>query len=103
MAANSYEVGDTTRLAGAWTNPKSTPNANDPFDPTTIKISYRTPSGTLMTKEFGVGTEIVKDSVGNYYMDVALTESGRWYYRTYSLTEQASDENYLEVEAPVAV
>ena len=48
-------------------------------DPATIIIRWKSPTTSLITKTFGVDTELIKDSVGVYHIDISLTEVGTWW------------------------
>lgn len=50
-------------------------------DPTAVIFSSRIDQGTIGTLTYGVDPELVKDSVGIYYTDLALTVSGTYAYR----------------------
>jgi len=78
MAENTYDVGDRVRLTAAFTDPN---NADAAIDPTTVEVHYRNPAGTVTTKVHVTDAEVVKDSVGNYHIDIDITVSGRWYSR----------------------
>lgn len=48
-------------------------------DPGTLRLKVKDPAGTETTLTLGAG--VVKDAVGNYHADVALTAPGAWFYR----------------------
>ena len=52
-----------------------------PTDPTTVILKYKSPGGTVTTWTFGVDTQVVKDSVGNYRADINANAGGTWYFR----------------------
>lgn len=68
-------VGDMIRCAVSFTTAGGTP-----ADPTTVTAKYETPRGELTSYTYG-GGQIVKDSTGNYHMDITCTEGGKWHYR----------------------
>jgi hypothetical protein len=72
---NTYDVGDRATLSVTF--------AVDSVatDPSTIVCTVKAPNGTVTTKTYGVGTELVKDGTGAYHLDVDITASGRWHYR----------------------
>ena len=85
----SYNVGDLIRTTGTFTNADGTAT-----DPTAVFAAYGDPSGNTTTLEYGVDVALVRDSTGNYHVDIDADEAGRWYYRFYSTgTGQASSEN----------
>ena len=46
-----------------------------PQDPATVLITYRDPAGN---KTGPTAAGVIKDSVGNYHFQLALTLAGRW-------------------------
>ena len=96
MAINSYDQGDLVRCAGAFTD--SVPAA---IDPTTVLFKFQDPSGNQVTYTYGTDAELVKDSTGNYHVDVDADEAGLWYYRFESGTEQAAGESRFFVKDSV--
>jgi hypothetical protein len=91
--ASSYDLGDLVRVSGAFTN-----SAGTAQDPTVVKASVRTPAGVVTTYTYGVDAGLVKDSTGNYHLDVSAAEIGWYYYRWFSTgTGQAADEGWFEV------
>jgi hypothetical protein len=56
-------------------------------DPSSLVAIVRNPAGTETTYTYGSAVEVVKDSVGNYHIDVTVplsnssTAVGRWYVR----------------------
>jgi hypothetical protein len=55
-------------------------NNEDLADPTTIDFSYRVDHGAITAYEYGEDAEIVRDSLGVYYIDVLLDTSGNYSY-----------------------
>jgi len=91
--ANSYKLGGLVRVSGAFTT-----SAGVAQDPTVVKCSVRSPLGVVTTYTYGTDTEIMKDSTGNYHMDVSAPAIGTYYYRWFSTgTGQAADEGWFEV------
>lgn len=84
----SYHVGDLVRISATWTNAAGTA-----IDPTAVLAQYRDPGGTTTSLVYGVDAALVKDSTGNYHVDVDADEAGWWHYRFYSTgTGQAAAE-----------
>ena len=51
-------------------------------DPTVVTFKYRKPDGTLTTNIYGgVGSSVLKDSVGAYHADISTTLAGEWLLR----------------------
>lgn len=74
--ANEYEVGDTVRVSNTFKDA-----AGVAADPTTVRFKYKTPAGTTTTLTYLTDSALVKDSVGNYHVDVSITETGTWRWR----------------------
>lgn len=72
--ADEYDIGDTIRLAVAFTN-----RAGADADPTTVRLITENPEGTQVQYTHAAG-EITKDATGHYYKDITLDLSGVWYY-----------------------
>jgi hypothetical protein len=55
--------------------------AGTEIDPTGVEFRYTPPSGVTVGLVYGVDAELVRDSLGNYHVDIDADESGPWYYR----------------------
>lgn len=92
MAA--YDLGDLVRIAGVFTNAAGTG-----IDPDDVFVKYKDPSGNVTTLTYGTDAELVRDSAGNYHVDVDADEAGHWDYRFYSTgTGQAAEEAFFRVD-----
>jgi hypothetical protein len=93
---NTYDVGDSVRCAGAWTDADSAA-----FDPDTVVFKHKDPSDNETTLTHGVDAEVVKDSTGNYHVDVDVDESGTWWYRFEGTAsgggKRGAGEDYFDV------
>lgn len=67
--AGPYDIGDTVRLTGTFTD-----SAGAVADPTTVTVTVTNPAGVV------TNPAATKDSVGVYHVDVAPTVSGTWRY-----------------------
>lgn len=76
---NTYDKGDVVRISGAFTD--ATPIA---LDPTAILFRFRDPDGTETSYAYGIDSQIVKDSVGQYHVDIDADIYGRYFYRMWS-------------------
>ena len=65
-------VGTTFTLTGRFRNPDGTP-----FNPTTVKVACKRPSGT-MVYTFGVDGTFENPVVGTFRFTGTLTEAGDW-------------------------
>ncbi len=75
MLATAYDIGDQVRCSCTFTI--GVVNT----DPTTITARVKKPDGTVTVSVYGTDVALVKDSVGNYHIDVDATASGTWRYR----------------------
>lgn len=76
MTINAYNVGDQARISGAFTTA-----AGVAQDPTALTFKYTDPSGNVTTLVYNTDAALVKDSTGNYHVDIDIDERGRWFYR----------------------
>lgn len=85
---NKYTSGDLVRCLAAFAT-----TAGVAIDPTAVKFAYRNPAGITTVLTYPTDAALVKDSVGNYHVDVNINAAGVWRYRFYSTgTGQAADE-----------
>ena len=93
MAA--YDVGDVVRLTAAITN------ADDAaLDPTAVYCAVKDPAGATTTNKYGVATELVRDSEGNYHLDTNVDTAGNWHHAWYSSgSGRAAAEGTFNVRA----
>ena len=70
----TYQLNDQAHLTVAFTV------GGVATDPTTVTASVRKPDGTTTNYTVMAG-QIVKDSVGNYHLDITTDLSGRWAYK----------------------
>ena len=80
MPYNIYDLGDSIRVSATFTDA----DTQDAVDPDVVNLSIRTPDGTLTTYTYGVGGNVVKADVGQYYSIVDVNQSGSWFYRWWS-------------------
>lgn len=74
---NRYDVGQLVRVKITFTENFS----GDLIDPTTITAYYQTPTKETTVLVFDVDASLIRESIGVYYTDIELTESGKWNYR----------------------
>lgn len=70
-----YLVGQLVRVSAAITDA-----SGSAVDPSTLTMKYRTPGGTTTTLTYGTDAALVKDSVGNYHVDLSVQEAGAYQY-----------------------
>lgn len=84
----SYHVGDIVTIEAVWTD-----SAGVATDPAAVFCQYQDPSGVSVTLTYGTDAALVRDSAGNYHVDIDAGEAGYWYYRFYSTgSGQAASE-----------
>ncbi len=76
MGINVYDIGDLVTVRGAFTDA-----AGLPADPAAVSVAYEDPSGNVTTLVYGVDAAVVKDSTGNYSLEISIDEAGDWHYR----------------------
>jgi hypothetical protein len=106
MPYNTHDYGDLVRLATYDpTDASPTDGFRDELlggliDPDVVKLSVRTPAGTVTTYEYGEDAGVEKDDVGQYHADITVDEKGTWHYRWWSTGDgQASEERHFTVRA----
>lgn len=92
---NSYEQGSRVRLTGGFTDA-----SGSAVDPATVKFRVRPPGGLVTEYVYGTDAALVKDSPGNYHVDVDADTPGQWVYRFFSTgTGKASKDRVFNVSA----
>lgn len=88
---NTYDKGDLVRVTAAFTNAAGTAT-----DPTTVVCRVKSPSSTTMYT-YLTDAALVKDSTGNYHLDVSANESGQWWYRWEGTgaVQQAEEDSFI--------
>ncbi len=94
MSVNAYDKGDVVVVSAVFTD------RNDALlDPTALTFTFKDPNGAAITYVFGVDSELVKDSVGNYHVDLKPTIDGYWRYKYQSTgIGQAAEEGQFQVK-----
>lgn len=98
---NTYDIGDNVRCSAAFTDANSTA-----FDPDVVRFKLKPQGQSITTYVYGTDSELVKDSTGNYHVDVDVTSlPGTWYYRFEGESSagvgQGADEVWFQVEKSV--
>jgi uncharacterized protein YfaS (alpha-2-macroglobulin family) len=90
---NEYALGTNVTVSAIFKNA-----AGVAADPTNVFFSVKDPEGTQTDLTYGVGVEIVKDSVGNYHAAIDASVPGTWHYRFYATgSGKAADEGSFTV------
>lgn len=66
------QINDVVTLSIAFTDNGA------PLDPDTVRFKVKPPSGEVVVYEYETDEELVRDSAGNYHVDVTLDERGLW-------------------------
>lgn len=98
MAINVVQKGDLQRVSAVFKNAAGTAT-----DPTAVNFKYTKPAGTTVTLVYLTDAALVKDSTGNYHVDLDVTDAGWWHYRFIGTgAVQAVDDGEFMV-APKAI
>jgi len=90
---NQYDVGDLVRVTGVFKDAEGVA-----IDPSTVAFKLRKPNRSITTYLYGTDIQLVKDSTGNYRVDISADVKGIYKYRWYSTGNgQAAGENQFEV------
>lgn len=90
----SFTLGELIRVSGTFTN-----SAGTAADPTGVLFKYMNPEGTSIALVYGVDAALVKDSTGNYHIDVDANQTGTWRWRFYATgTGQTAEEGSFTVD-----
>lgn len=94
---NTYSVNQLVHLVFPFTvNGVAT-------DPTTITVRVKDPTGAEATYTLTSTPPVVKDSVGNYHLDITAGIPGTWSYHCEGTgAAQASDDEQFSVRPAVA-
>lgn len=92
-------IGEVVKFTVAIVN-----SSNVAADPSALRLKLKSPTGIVTTYVFGIATELVKDSVGNYHADILITDAGSWTYRWESDTPNAgANEGYIVVKKSIVL
>ncbi len=90
---NTYTKGSQVRVRFYFRDEN-----NDPQDPGSVFFTYRREEDDPVSYEYGVGTDIVRASVGSYYVLIAADIVGLYRTRGYSTGPgKAADEDSFRV------
>ncbi len=93
MSVNIYDNGDLIIVSAVFTD-----SVGAAIDPSTVTFKFKDPAGTTTTYLYGTDAELVRDSVGNYHVDLSPTVRGDYLYRYESTgTGQAAEEHSFSV------
>lgn len=90
---NTYTEGEVVRITGLWKT-----SAQVALDPSTVTFRMKAPSGAITVYVYGTDSQLVRDQVGVYHVDMNLNQAGTWTYRFESTgTGQSAQEGTLVV------
>ena len=90
----TYDLGDLVRLTAEFRD-----TAGQLQDPTTVAFRHQAPGGTAETLVYGTDTEVKRDNVGVFHVDVSADTEGAWKIRCESTgTGQAAAESKFFVK-----
>lgn len=94
-----YEIGDLAVVSVAFTDTN-----NNPADPTAVTLIVQAPDNTQATYTDLTTPAVVRNSTGNYSLNLPISESGTYLYRwTGTGALQAVVEGTLTVQATILV
>ncbi len=85
--------GNEVRVAVAFTN-----TAGTAVDPATVVFKYEDPAANVTTLTYPTDAVLVKDSTGNYHVDINCDEAVMWHWEW-----RGSGDNQATVEGNFAV
>lgn len=90
-----YDIGDTVRVTGTFTDSTDTVR-----DPGAVNLTVKSAKGKMVQYTYA-GGDITKASTGVYYKDLDIDTPGRWFYRFWSTGnyKAAGEESFLVVDA----
>lgn len=94
MSYSIIDPGNARRVEVAWTS------SGAPADPDAVFLTIMQPGETSdewTVYEYGVDSEITKDSTGVYHADITFPTTGWAYYRWWSTGPATSLEKGIEV------
>jgi uncharacterized protein YfaS (alpha-2-macroglobulin family) len=92
-----YQEGDLVRATGVFKNA-----ADVAIDPTTVRFKFTKPNGVQTTYLYLTDVQLVRDSTGNYHVDISADLPGEWYYRWESTGNGQAAEDHQFTVAPSA-
>lgn len=90
-----HDVGDLVPLRAAFTNA-----AGAATNPATVTFRVARPNGTVTSYVYGTDAALVRESPGNYLVEVLADEAGYWQYRFEGTGAVAQSEDGLFVVDP---
>lgn len=76
-------TGGTVTVWGLFSNPVTKAY----IDPETVTLRVRAPNAVVTNFVYGVDSEIVRDTVGNYYYNLVLSQRGTYHWKWSASTD----------------
>jgi hypothetical protein len=93
MAGQQFDKNDKPRLKAQFVSQTGVLN-----DPSEVTFKHKDPSGNTATLTYVAAAQVIRESTGIYYFDLALDEVGTWYFRAEGTgTPQVAAEMAFEV------
>lgn len=89
---NTYDIADLVTVTVAFTQEDGTF-----VDPATVICRVRVPDGTVHVYTYLTDTELIRDSLGHFHVDINATAAGAYYYRWEGTGAQAAGEQKFYV------
>jgi len=91
-------VGNMMRVSASFLDAQKVLN-----DPDHIFFDLETPDAQVTTYEYGVDTNIIKASVGKYYIDIPLDAAGTYNYYFYStgVGQAAAQGSFIVIDKKI--
>lgn len=95
--------GSTARVIGEFVGsntPLGDPVTGPFLEPSTVTFKFKTPAGATTTYVFGTNSQLVRDGIGQYHVDIDANQVGVFYYQwTSTGAYQGAIEGSFEVPA----
>lgn len=75
---------DTGTTIRVWAEFKD-PDTKDPLDPNSVEFRQRAPDATVVPYFYGTDAEVVRTSIGVYYVRVLLDTEGTYHWKWIAL------------------
>lgn len=96
LTVNRYTIGALVRSSAVFRDSVS----GVVVDPTAVLFRVRKPNGTVISYTYLTDVQLVRDSAGNYHVDLNADSAAIWRCRWYSTgTGQAAAEDDFVVDA----
>lgn len=94
MTINVYDIGQLVPISALFEDADGVDT-----DPSTVTLEVLDPAGNTRTYLYGASpTEVIRDSAGNYHVDVEADQAGDWFYKWSSTgSGQAAQEGQFMV------